>query len=75
MAENRWETLKAERKNQENSKNFIEVKRTKDIETEREFLTIAKGFVTPDGTPRYNKAFTVPLEMVDFVTETMQKMK
>ena len=75
MADDRWETLKSERKNQEGSRNFIEVKRTKDRETGNEFITIAKGFTTPDGSPRYNKAVTVPLTLVDFVSETLQKMK
>lgn len=76
MAENeRWQTLKSERKNQTGSKNFIEVKRTKDAETGAEFITIAKGFNTPDGQLRYNKAVTVPLELVDFVSESLKKMK
>lgn len=75
MADERWQTLKAERKNQTGSKNFIEVKRTKDAETGNEFVTIAKGFTTPTGEPRYNKAVTVPLELVDFVSEAIKKMK
>jgi hypothetical protein len=75
MADERWQTIKAERKNQSNSKNFIEVKRTKDAETGNEFITIAKGFTTPTGEPRYNKAVTVPLELVDFVSDTLKKMK
>ena len=71
----RWQTLKSEIKNQEGSRNFIEVKRTKDAETDAEFVTIAKGFNTPDGERRYNKAVTVPLDLVDFVSESLQKMK
>lgn len=71
----RWETLKSEKKNQEGSRNFIEVKRTRDKETGNEFVTIAKGFTTPDGTPRYKKAVTVPFDLVDFVSETLKKMK
>ena len=42
MVESRWETLKSERKQRENSRNFIEIKRTKDKETGKEFLTLAK---------------------------------
>jgi hypothetical protein len=75
MAEERWQTLKSERKNQEGSRNFIEVKRTKDAETGNEFITIAKGFTAPDGSPRYNKAVTVPDSLVDFVCDTLKKMK
>ena len=75
MADERWQTLKSEKMNQTGSRNFIEVKRTKDAETGAEFVTIAKGFTTPDGTPRYNKAVTVPLDLVDFVSETLKKMK
>jgi hypothetical protein len=71
----RWQTVKSERKNQANSKTFIEVKRTKDAETGNEFITIAKGFTAPDGSPRYNKAVTVPLDLIDFVADTLKKMK
>jgi hypothetical protein len=72
---NRWQTLKSEKKDQEGSRNFIEVKRTKDAETGAEFVTIAKGFNAPDGSLRYNKAVTVPLDLVDFVSESLLKMK
>jgi hypothetical protein len=75
MADDRWETLKSEKMNQKNSRNFIEVKRTKDKETNNEFITIVKGFTTPDGEPRYNKAVTVPLDMADFVSDALKKMK
>lgn len=75
MANDRWQTLKSEKMDQEGSRNFIEVKRTKDAETGNEFITIVKGFTAPDGNPRYNKAVTVPLTMIDFVVESLKKMK
>ena len=75
MEKERWQTIKSEKQNQENSKNFIEVKRTKDLENGHEFVTIARGFTNPDGNLRYNKAVTVPIAMIDFVSDAMKKMK
>jgi len=73
--ENRWETLKFERKQREGSKNFLEVKLTKDNETGKEFLTLAKGFMGFDGNPRYNKAISINFDEVDFVVENLKKLK
>ena len=73
--ENRWETLASERKNREGSKNFIEVKLTKDTQTNKEFLTLAKGFVGFDGSARYNKAISINFDEVEFVVDALKKMK
>ena len=73
--ENRWETLDSERKQREGSRNFIEVKLTKDKETDREFLTLAKGFMAQDGSPRYNKAISINFDEVEFVVNALNKMK
>jgi len=75
MTDERWQTIKSERKNQTGSRTFIEVKRTRDAEKGNEFITIAKGFTTTEGEPHYNKAVTVPLELVDFVSDALKKMK
>ena len=75
MANERWETLASERKQREGSRNFIEIKHTKDNENGNEFLTIAKGFTAPDGSARYNKAISIKFEEVDFVIDNLKKMK
>ena len=75
MAQDRWETIKAEKKQRENSRNFIEVKRTKDKETGNEFLTLAKGFIAQDGNPRYNKAISINFDEVDFVISKLQEFR
>ena len=58
--------------------NFIEVARKKAISESGEnvFISISRGFITPDGDKRYRKSFTVPLEkdVIDFVSEKIKEM-
>ena len=57
---------------------FIEVARKKAISEsgENEFISISRGFMMMDGTKRYRKSFTVPIqkEVVEFVSEKLKEM-
>jgi hypothetical protein len=70
-----FETLKVKEVKFGNN-NFIEVARKKAIvETgENEFISISRGFYAQDGTKKYKKSFTVPLEktVIDFVAESLK---
>lgn len=72
-----FETLKLEEKKFGNN-NFIEVARKKAItnEGENEFISISRGFFAKDGTRKYKKSFTLPLdkEILTFVSETLLKV-
>ena len=50
---------------------FLEVAKKKAIteEGENEFVSLSRGFFTPEGERRYRKSFTVPLEkeIIDFI--------
>ncbi len=72
-----FETLKSE-EIQFGSNNFLEVARKKAIseEGENEFISLARGFYTPDGSKRFKKNFSVPLEkdVADFVAQQVPAM-
>jgi hypothetical protein len=57
---------------------FIEVARkvAKSEESENEFVSISRGFMMMDGSKRYRKSFTVPLnkEVVEFVSDKLKEM-
>ncbi|MCD6092882.1 MAG: hypothetical protein J7J38_02600 [Candidatus Aenigmarchaeota archaeon] len=58
--------------------NFIEVARKKAVseENENEFISISKGFFTPDGQRRYKRSFALPIdqEVVEFVSSKIKDM-
>jgi hypothetical protein len=58
--------------------NFIEIARKKAVtpEGENEFISLSKGFFTPDGQRRYKRSFALPVdgEVVDFVAAKIKEM-
>ncbi len=58
--------------------NFIEVARKKAVtpEGENEFISVSKGFFTPDGQRRYKRSFALPVdaEVVEFVAAKIREM-
>jgi hypothetical protein len=58
--------------------NFIEVARKKAVtpENENEFISISKGFFTPNGERRYKRSFALPIdaEVVEFVAAKIKEM-
>lgn len=72
-----FQTIKAEEIKFGNN-NFIEVARKKAVaeDGENEFVSISRGFFTPEGEKRYRKSFTVPLDanVVDFVGAKVKEM-
>jgi len=77
MAEVQFETIQAEEIKFGNN-NFIEVARKKAIsaEGENEFVAVSRGFFAPDGSKRFKKSFTVPMEagVADFIADNIKKM-
>lgn len=57
--------------------NFLEVALKKVISDkgENEFVSISRGFITDDGQRRYQKALTIPRDLIDFVCEKLQEIK
>jgi hypothetical protein len=57
---------------------FVEVARKKAIDegTENEFISLSGGFFTPDGTKRFRKNFSLPIdkEVVEFVIKNLKEM-
>ena len=57
---------------------FIEVARkvAKSESGENEFISISRGFLMMDGSKRYRKSFTIPMqkEVVEFVAEKLKEM-
>ncbi len=72
-----YQTIKSEEIKFGNN-DFIEVARKKAISEsgENEFISISRGFMMMDGTKRYRKSFTVPMqkEVVEFVAEKLKEM-
>ena len=72
-----YETIKAEEIKFGNN-DFIEIARkiAKSESGENEFISISRGFMMMDGTKRYRKSFTVPMqkEVVEFVSEKLKEM-
>ena len=72
-----FETIKAEEVKFGNN-NFIEVARKKAITDngENEFISVSRGFYAPDGSKKYRKSFTVPLDqnVIDFVAKTLKEV-
>ncbi|MEM5792953.1 MAG: hypothetical protein QXY45_01150 [Candidatus Aenigmatarchaeota archaeon] len=60
------------------SNDFIEVARKKAVsETgENEFISISRGFLMMDGSKRYRKSFTIPIQkdVVEFVAKKIKEM-
>ena len=77
MAEVQFETIQSEEIKFGNN-NFIEVARKKAIsaEGENEFVAVSRGFFAPDGSKRFKKSFTVPMEagVADFIADNIKKM-
>ena len=72
-----YQTIKSEEMKFGNN-DFIEVARKKAVsETgENEFISISRGFMMMDGSKRYRKSFTLPVqkEVVEFVAEKVKEM-
>lgn len=72
-----FQTIKSEEVKFGNN-NFIEVARKKAIteEGENEFISLSRGFFLPDGTRRYKRSFTIPLEneVVNFISEKLKEV-
>lgn len=72
-----FQTIKAEEIKFGNN-NFIEVARKKAVtdEGENEFISVSRGFFTPDGERRYRKSFTLPLDtaVIDFVAAKIKEV-
>ncbi len=72
-----FETLKSEEVKFGNN-NFIEVARKKAVtpEGENEFISLSRGFFTPDGERRFKRSFAIPDDknVVDFIAENLKKM-
>ncbi len=58
--------------------NFLEVARKKAVtgEGENEFVSISRGFFTPEGEKRFRKSIAMPVEkeVVDGVIDALKKM-
>ena len=71
-----FETIKSEEISFGNN-NFIEVARKKAISEQGEnvFMSISRGFVTPNGEKRYRKSFSVPLDeaVINFVADKLKE--
>lgn len=72
-----FETLKSE-DIRFGTNNFIEVARKKAIDEDQEniFLSIARGYYTPEDEKRYRKNFSVPVnkDLVDFIVKYLPEM-
>lgn len=72
-----FETIKAEKK-EFGRNNFIEVARKKaKTETgENVFISVSRGFIQPDGTPRFKRSITIPDDQAvkDFVAEKIKTL-
>jgi len=72
-----YQTIKAEEIKFGNN-DFIEIARkvAKSESGENEFISISRGFMMMDGTKRYRKSFTVPMqkEVVEFVSKKLKEM-
>ena len=72
-----FETIKSEEIKFGNN-NFLEIAKKKAISDEGEntFLSLSRGFVTPNGEKRYRKSFTVPLDegVIDFVVHKLKEV-
>ena len=72
-----FETIKSEEVKFGNSQ-FIEIARKKAITEEGEniFISLSRGFVTPNGEKRYRKSFTVPIndEVIDFLSKKIKEV-
>lgn len=73
-----FETLKAEEMKFGNN-NFLEVARKKAVSEDGEntFISLSRGFFSPNGEKRYRKSFTIPLDeaIVTFVCEKVKEMQ
>jgi len=71
-----FETIKGEEISFGNN-NFIEVAKKKAISEQGEnvFMSISRGFVTPNGEKRYRKSFSVPLDeaVINFVADKLKE--
>ena len=72
-----FETIKAE-EIKFGTNNFLEIARKKAISEDGEniFISISRGFFTPEGEKRYRKSFTVPMDdaVKDFIAQKIKEM-
>ena len=72
-----FETIKSEELKFGNN-NFIEVALKKAVtdEGENEFLSLTRGFFTPNGNKRFKRNFSLPMEkdVIDFVVKQIPAM-
>ena len=72
-----FETIKAE-EIKFGTNNFLEIARKKAISEDGEniFISISRGFFTPEGEKRYRKSFTVPMDdaVKDFISQKIKEI-
>ena len=72
-----FEVLKSEKKSF-GKNNFIEVarKKAKTATGENEFISITRGYYLPDGTERFKKSVSVPIDqdLRDFIAENIKSI-
>ncbi len=72
-----YKTMKAEHKTF-GKNNFIEISRKKAVaeDGERDFISLARGFITMNGERRYKQSVTIPdsKEVIDFIRDKLKEM-
>ncbi len=72
-----FETVKSEELKFGNN-NFIEVALKKAVteEGENQFISLTRGFFTPNGNKRFKRNFSLPIEkeVLDFIVKQIPKM-
>jgi hypothetical protein len=73
----KFETLRADEM-KFGKNNFLEIARKKAItdEGENEFISISRGFFTPDGTKKFKTSIAIPDErsLKDFIAEKIKEL-
>lgn len=77
----RFDTIKAEEiRFGANDKNFVEIARKKAVSetpegtTENEFISVSRGYYTPDGQKRFKNSVAVPVDQAKAVAEALKKV-
>jgi len=73
-----FETIKAEEV-KFGKNNFLEIARKKAVteEGENEFISISRGFFSPDGTKRFRRSLAMPddSDIIDFVVKKLKEFQ
>ena len=77
----RFDTIKAEEvRFGANDKNFVEIARKKAVSetpegaTENEFVSISRGYYTPDGQKRFRNSVAIPPDKAAEVADVLKKV-